>query len=414
MTSDQSVLNRQDAKNFPYNSSFFLATLAVDDIFFRISPKAIRQKMRNASNMPKTGQIRQSAFVPVWWLSNGHLQTLWASVIRRIPKPVTRRERLELPDGDFVDLDWTPGGSGPLVIVLHGLQGSLNSLYTRGIMGALQKRGMRAVFMHFRGCSGVSNRLPRFYHAGDTGDLNTLVNTLREREPGTPLAAIGYSIGGNVLLKWLGEQGIHAPLQAAVAVSVPFDLSDSARRLERGFSQVYQHHLLRSMRYSVEKKFRHMLAPIALDGLENLRTFTEYDNAVTAPLHGFAGAADYYRQSSCRRYLKHIRIPTLILHAADDPFMTPAAIPQQDQLSPSVILELSARGGHVGFISGNSPWKSRYWLEHRIPDFILPFLTASIPDEKEWHDDTEWLPDQTDAAPISSETGHDPRLHSIK
>ena len=364
--------------------------------------------------MPMTGRIRHSAFAPAWWLSNAHLQTLWASIIRRIPKPVTRRERLELPDGDFVDLDWTPGGSGPLVIVLHGLQGSLNSPYARGIMGALQKRGMRGVFMHFRGCSGVSNRLPRFYHSGDTGDLNTLINILREREPGTPLAAIGYSLGGNVLLKWLGEQGINAPLQAAIAVSAPFDLSDSAWRLERGFSQAYQYHLLRSLRLSVEKKFRHMPAPIALDNLENLRTFTEYDDAVTAPLHGFAGVDDYYRQSSCRRYLKHIRIPTLILHAADDPFMTPAAIPQQDQLSPSVILELSARGGHVGFISGNSPWQACYWLEQRIPDFILSSLTEPIQDEKEWDDDTEWLPDQADVAPILSETGHDHRLHPIK
>ncbi len=354
--------------------------------------------------MPKTGQIRHSAFVPAWWLSNGHLQTLWASIVRRTSKPLTRRERLELPDGDFVDLDWTPGGSGPLVIVLHGLQGSLNSLYARGIMRALQNRGMRAVFMHFRGCSGVSNRLPRFYHAGDTGDLNTLVNTLREREPGTPLAAVGYSIGGNVLLKWLGEQGINAPLQAAVAVSVPFDLYDSARRLERGFSQIYQHHLLRSMRLSVENKFRHRLAPIALDNLQNLRTLTEYDNTVTAPLHGFAGANDYYQQSSCRRYLKNIRIPTLILHATDDPFMTPAAIPQQDQLSASVILELSARGGHVGFISGHAPWKSCYWLEQRIPGFISSSQTVSIPDKKERDDDTEWLPDQTGAAPIPALT----------
>ncbi|HWQ95553.1 MAG TPA: hydrolase [Gammaproteobacteria bacterium] len=370
--------------------------------------------MRRSANMPMTGRIRHSAFAPAWWLSNAHLQTLWASIIRRIPKPVTRRERLELPDGDFVDLDWTPGGSGPLVIVLHGLQGSLNSPYARGIMGALQKRGMRGVFMHFRGCSGVSNRLPRFYHSGDTGDLNTLINILREREPGTPLAAIGYSLGGNVLLKWLGEQGINAPLQAAIAVSAPFDLSDSAWRLERGFSQAYQYHLLRSLRLSVEKKFRHMPAPIALDNLENLRTFTEYDDAVTAPLHGFAGVDDYYRQSSCRRYLKHIRIPTLILHAADDPFMTPAAIPQQDQLSPSVILELSARGGHVGFISGNSPWQACYWLEQRIPDFILSSLTEPIQDEKEWDDDTEWLPDQADVAPIPSETGHDHRLHPIK
>ena len=349
--------------------------------------------------MPNTGQIRHSAFAPAWWLANGHLQTLWASVVRRIPKPVTRRERLELPDGDFVDLDWTPGNTGPLVIVLHGLQGSLNSLYARGIMGALQKRGMRAVFMHFRGCSGASNRLPRFYHSGDTGDLNTLVYTLREREPGTPLAAIGYSLGGNVLLKWLGEQGINAPLQAAVAVSAPFDLGDSARRLECGFSQVYQHHLLRSLRYSVEKKFRHMPAPIALGNLENLRTFTEYDNAVTAPLHGFSDVDDYYTQSSCRQYLKHIRIPTLILHAADDPFMTPAAIPQPDQLSPAVVLELSTGGGHVGFISGNSPWASCYWLEQRIPDFILSSLAASIPDEAGQDDGTKWLPEQMVAAP---------------
>jgi len=151
-------------------------------------------------------------FKPPWWLRNAHLQTLWASMVRRAPRPALRRERLELPDGDFLDLDWTTGSSGPIVILLHGLQGSSNSSYARGLLQALHRRGWRAVLMHFRGCSGEPNRLARFYHAGDTADFNTLVTLLRTREPETPLAAIGCSLGGNVLLKWLGEQGSQAPL----------------------------------------------------------------------------------------------------------------------------------------------------------------------------------------------------------
>lgn len=315
-------------------------------------------------------------YIPAWWLRNAHLQTLWASVVRRVAKPALRRERLELPDGDFIDLDWTAGASGPVVIVLHGLQGSSNSNYARGILRALQQHGCRAVLMHFRGCSGEPNRLPRFYHGGDTGDLNVLINTLRAREPRTPLAAVGYSLGGNVLLKWLGEQGQKAPLCCAVAVSVPFDMNASALRLQRGLSRFYQRHLLRCLRDAIREKSKLMRMPFEFGDLDRLRTMRAYDDAVTAPLHGFAGVDDYYTQSSCRQYLGRIGIPTLVLHAADDPFLTRKAIPTQAELSPHVTLELSAHGGHVGFVYGGAPWRARYWLEERIPAWLESVLSS--------------------------------------
>ena len=309
-------------------------------------------------------------FAPAWWLRNAHLQTLWAATVRRAERPVLRRERLELPDGDFVDLDWTAGVSGPVVIVLHGLQGSSNSNYARGILQSLHQHGCRAVLMHFRGCSGAPNRLPRFYHGGDTGDLNTLVNVLRTREPHTPVAAVGYSLGGNVLLKWLGEQGQHPPLSCAVAVSVPFEMNASALRLQCGFSRIYQRHLLRSLRHAVSEKSNRMIMPFDFGDLDRLRTLRAYDDAVTAPLHGFVGVDNYYKQSSCRQYLRRIAIPTLVLHAADDPFLPRQAIPTQAELSPHVVLELSAHGGHVGFVCGTAPGQTRYWLEERIPAWL--------------------------------------------
>ncbi len=309
------------------------------------------------------------AFSPPWWLRNAHLQTLWAALVRRAPKPALRRERLELPDGDFVDLDWTTGASGPVVVVLHGLQGSSGSNYARGLLESLHQQGFRAVLMHFRGCSGESNRLSRFYHAGETGDLHTLIHALRAREPHTPLAAVGYSLGGNVLLNYLGQPGNNAPLACAVAVSVPFDLHHAAQRLERGFSRVYQYGLLRSLRIAVRKKFKSLSAPVGLDELSRINSLRDYDDKITAPLHGFSGVDEYYTKSSCRQSLNRIRTPTLILHAADDPFMTPAAIPSPDELSPCVTLELSEHGGHVGFVGG-APWEACYWLEQRIPEYL--------------------------------------------
>jgi Predicted hydrolase of the alpha/beta-hydrolase fold len=318
--------------------------------------------------------IQDSTFVPAGWLPGPHLQTLWPTVVRHPPRVHVRRERLELPDGDFLDLAWTRDTGGPQVLVLHGLEGSVQSPYAAGILFAIAMRGWCGVLMHFRGCSGEMNRLPRSYHSGETDDLQTVVEQLVRRNPETPLAAVGYSLGGNVLLKWLGETGASAPLSAAVAVSVPFLLHEAAERLERGFSRLYQWVLLRHLCCSTERKFRHMKAPLPLPQLRHLKTFRQFDDAVTAPLHGFTGVDDYYAQSSSRRYLSGIHVPTLILHAADDPFMTPSVIPDATELSKSTTLELSPQGGHVGFVSGTCPFRATYWLEERIPAYLATYL----------------------------------------
>jgi hypothetical protein len=313
-------------------------------------------------------------FKPAWWCRGPHGQTLWARLARRSPHVALRRERLELPDGDFIDLDWTENGSGPIVIVLHGLEGSSDSPYARGLLRAIERRGWRGVVMHFRGCSGEPNRLPRSYHSGDTGDLAFLVTTLRRREPRAPLATVGFSLGGNVLLKWLGKAGSVAPLHAAVAVSVPFVLHGAAERLQQGFSRVYQWQLLRSLRHTVDAKRRHMELPLKSRDLSALKNFRDFDEHITAPLHGFDSADHYYTVSSSRQYLGGITVPTLLLHARDDPFMTESAIPRPDELSESVTLELTPHGGHVGFVTGIWPWRPRYWLDERIPAYLARYL----------------------------------------
>lgn len=324
--------------------------------------------------------IQAAAFRPAWWLPGSHAQTLWPVLGRRRPHLALRRERLELPDGDFLDLDWTPNQQGPLVVILHGLEGSSRSHYARGLLAAVIKARWRGVVMHFRGCSDEPNRLTRSYCAGDTADIAYCVDWLRQREPATPLAVVGYSLGGNALLKWLGEAGQTALPQAAVAVSVPFLLDAAARRLRRGFSQLYQAHLLRELKLSYQRKFSSRKnGPLPLAKLAELRDFYEFDDRITAPLHGYAGVHDYYARASCRPYLRNIHTPTLILHALDDPFMHPEAIPDADELSPSVQLELSPRGGHVGFVSGPWPWRAEYWLERRIPAFLATHWRAAQP-----------------------------------
>lgn len=309
-------------------------------------------------------------FKPAWWCRNRHLQTLWPVLFRRHPHPELRRERLELPDGDFVDLDWTLNTTGPIVILLHGLEGSSRSHYARGMLNALPRHGLRAVLMHFRGCSGEPNRLPRAYHSGETGDLNFLVNTLREREPDTALAAIGYSLGGNVLLKWLGEQRERAPLKAAVAVSVPFLLHESVAHMNRGFARLYQGHLLHRLKHSVRRKARRHAPPAPLHELRRMTSFFDFDDRITGPLHGFQGAMHYYTSSSSRQYLPHIRVPTLLVQSLDDPFMPDTVLPNEQELSPTTTLSLQRHGGHVGFVGGSAPWRPRYWLDDAIPAWL--------------------------------------------
>ncbi len=313
-----------------------------------------------------------SCFSPAWWLRNRHLQTVWPTLFSRRADLATRRERFELADGDFLDLDWVGRDSGPIVVVLHGLMGSISSPYASGILRAIERQGWRGLFVHFRGCSGEPNRLPRAYHSGDTGDLAAVIEAVNQREPVTPIAAIGYSLGGNALLKWLSETGEVNPLRAAVAVSVPFDIEQVANSIHQGFSRIYERRLTRCLQEAVRSKIdRHGdRIPVDREQLAQLVDFWSFDNAVTAPLHGFADARDYYQKSSARQFLPAIKTKTLILHAEDDPFMTPEVIPTPAELSDSTTLEVSKHGGHVGFVSGRWPWAARYWLEERVPAFL--------------------------------------------
>lgn len=310
--------------------------------------------------------ITTSRFVPAWWLRNRHLQTIVPNTLRPLPALALRRERVELPDGDFVDADWTPNARGPIVVILHGLEGSRDSRYAAWLLKHVHDLGWRGVLLHFRGCSGEVNRLASGYHSGHTSDFDHFLKLLHEREPDVPVAAVGYSLGGNVLLKWLGETGSASTLFTAVAVSVPFRLDECSNAIDRGFARIYQAHLLRRMRASMKRKLHLIHAAGHRPELDHANSFRRFDDSITAPLHGFKNAEDYYSNCSSIRFLRHIVTPTLVLHSLDDPFMTPRVVPNEDDLSPAVTLELSTHGGHVGFVSGRWPWKPRYWLEERI------------------------------------------------
>ena len=324
------------------------------------------------------GRRNDSAFRAARWLSSPHLQTIWPTLFRSCPRVEVIRERVALDDGDFIDLDSTTHRKGPRLLILHGLEGCSRSHYVRGLLRAMHHRGWRATAMNFRGCSGEYNRLPRAYHSGETSDLAQIVAHLRRREPYAPLCVAGYSLGGNVVLKWLGEQGDNAEVDATVAVSVPFVLDIAAARLSRGFSRVYQWYLLRLLQKKMICKFREWeRPPVDLSKHRTWRSMRAFDEAVTAPLHGFRDAQTYYRLSSARQYLGTITRPTLILHARDDPLMNETVIPSAEELSASTTLELSERGGHVGFIGGVTPARAEYWLEHRIPEFLCEQLSAA-------------------------------------
>jgi predicted alpha/beta-fold hydrolase len=313
------------------------------------------------------GEVQPSAFRPAWWLPGAHLQTLWPSLTRPRPRPALRRERVELADGDFIDLALGTG-DGPTVVVIHGLEGGIDSHYAGSTLAALAAAGFRPVFMHLRGCSGEPNRLPRAYHSGASEDLAAILAHLALGPGGTPLAAVGFSLGGNLLLKHLGEAS-HPLVRGAVAISVPFVLRDAMLRLNIGLSRVYRHHLMERLRAAYRRK-RAALPGLADLDLDAMRDFFDFDDQITAPLNGFAGAEDYYARCSCRPYLRNIRTRTLILHALDDPFMFRHTVPRPDELGPEVRLELSRHGGHVGFVGGSLPWRPDYWLERRVVEFL--------------------------------------------
>jgi hypothetical protein len=303
------------------------------------------------------------------------------SLLRPLTALGLRRERLELPDGDFLDLDWldpaAPPGletpQRPLLLVLHGLEGSSEAAYVRGLLLQARQRGWGGVCLNFRSCSGEPNRLLRSYHSGASDDLERVVARLREQHAG-PLYCTGVSLGANVLVKWLGEQGEAARgrVQAAVAISTPFDLDLCARSLDGPglWAFVYRTRFLRTLVAKAREKavrFPRELSAARLRGLSTLRAF---DDVVTAPVHGFAGAADYYARCSSGPLLPAVRVPLLALSALDDPFIPPAALPvAAAQANPLVKLELSETGGHVGFLDG-PPWRLRAWAEHRAGDWL--------------------------------------------
>lgn len=326
--------------------------------------------------------MRTNQFRSAWWLPNSHLQTIWPVLCRRIVPIPLKRERFELPDGDFVDLDWVEARKTatnqtspiPLIIVLHGFEGSIDSHYAKSILRKISNEGWRGVFVHFRGCSGEPNRLSRNYHSGDTSDISYIIKKLKEREPNVPFAAVGFSLGGNVLLKWLGETREQNPLKAAIAISVPFELYKSCMHVQQGFARFYQWYFIRSLRSRLIHKYQTVTVPFDTSIINKLTTLYEYDDKITAPLHGFSGVDEYYTVASARQYLNDIKIPTLIVHAKDDPFVPVEVIPEPYELSPQVTLELTEQGGHVGFVMGKFPWNPTYWLDQRIPDYFKNYL----------------------------------------
>ena len=282
---------------------------------------------------------------------------------------------MDLDDGDFVDLDWLDlTQPTPIVVVLHGLGGDSQSHYVRGLVTELAKANLRSVVLHHRGCSGEPNRLPRSYHAGASEDIDFLLRRLKIVEPQTPLFAVGYSLGASMLLNWLQKN--QSLLVAACAVSTPFELAVGADRMEHGFSRIYQNHLVSRMKYLLRQKAKTVKLPIDTNTLHKVKTFREFDDLVTAPLHGFEDAEDYYSRCSTRQVLPSIRTPTLIIHAADDPLMTVEAIPGKEELSDAVLFELSKHGGHCGFVSGGWPTRAGYWAEQRIVEFLTSFLDS--------------------------------------
>jgi predicted alpha/beta-fold hydrolase len=277
---------------------------------------------------------------------------------------------LELPDGDFVHLDWV-GSGGPTVIVLPGLQGDLGSAYVRGLLRACSLRGWRGVLLNYRG-RVEPNRSRQSYHCGMTCDLDYLVHRLAER---APLAVVAFSVGANICLKWLGEcgrRGQALPVVAAVCVSAPFNLGAVAKKIERGFSRIYQWYLLRSLRRDVARKMEALGEDWGLTQgeLRRLNTFFKFDDRISGPWNGFSGAEDYYAKTRTDVLLKHVAVPTLILNANNDPLVPRRLIPHARDVSDKVTLEITAGGGHLGFVSGRWPWSPRFWLDTRITEFL--------------------------------------------
>lgn len=322
------------------------------------------------------------------WLPDGHTQTIYSAFLAPRPRVDYRRERWDTPDGDFIDLDWADGpdratkiaergsrngqsGEAPLVALFHGLEGSSRSHYALALMRQVRERGWRGVVVHFRGCSGEPNLLPRAYHSGDSAEIDWILRRLRAEYPAHELYAIGVSLGGNALLKWLGEQAEAAKsvLARACAVSAPIDLMAAGEALGRGFNLVYARYFLAALKRRSLAKLERYPGLFDRRRMMAARTLREFDEVVTAPLHGFAGTDDYWTHASSKPWLRRIAVPTLLVNARNDPFLPARALPRPAELPPAVVAEFPDSGGHAGFVAGRFPGHLE-WLPQRVCDFF--------------------------------------------
>ncbi len=315
-------------------------------------------------------------FKPPFYLKNSHIQTLFATFFRKDRLEKFEVEEFTLSDGDFIETVWKeskPIDNRPIVVLFHGLAGSVCSPYIIGQMNALKEQGYAVVLMHFRGCGSKENLKPYAYHSGKTDDAREFIEHLVKSYPKSPLHAVGFSIGGNMLLKLLGEWGEESPLCSAVSVSAPMRLDICSNTIEKGFARVYQNYLLKPLKDTLLKKYKKFnmqeLLGISEDEVTSLKTIRAFDDAYVAPMFGFKSSSDYYEKCSSRQFLKDIRTPTLIVHALDDPFMSSDILPTKEELSNSIRVEVLAHGGHVGFVMGSFR-EPKYWLDSRILKFI--------------------------------------------
>ena len=324
------------------------------------------------------GVFKRDRFSAAWWLPGAHLQTVWARLARSRRLVTFQREILTTEDDDDLALDHAAGPPGsPRVLLLHGLEGSAYSLHTQGLAHLVARAGWRGTVLNFRSCARdpqdprrrLRNRRPRLYHAGEIGDLDLVVRTLVGREPATPLYAIGFSLGGNVLLRWLGEAGGASAITAAASISAPYDLAAAAAFLERGVGRFYGARFMNRLRgkaLDLLDRFPRETAHLDAARIRALRTLGEFDRHVTAPLHGFPSTEAYYARASALRYLPRIAVPTLCISSTDDPFFPAEAVARaRDASSADVTFEVTTWGGHTGFVAGPWPWRARYWAEER-------------------------------------------------
>ncbi len=311
-------------------------------------------------------------FMPAWWLPNRHLQTIYGSLFVPAPRIAFRRQRWDTPDGDFVDVDFVDGPEGtPWIHLFHGLEGSSNSSYSRALMAHVARRGWRGSVFHFRGCSGEPNRLPRAYHSGDSAEIDWSLRCVRALAGDAPFYATGVSLGGNALAKWLGERGEEARdiVTAAAVACAPLDLMAAGEALGRGFALVYAKHFLQSLKRTSLAKLERYPGLYDASSVRKAATLRDFDNVVTAPVHGFRDTDDYWTRASAKPLLAGVRVPLLVVNARDDPFLPESALPTEREVSATVKLEFPARGGHVGFVSGPFPGNVD-WLPRRIFHFF--------------------------------------------